>query len=720
MVQRTEVEGINRLGNPQSRTAQVIQRAVNPQIVDSASSLRVANLLNGLSDMTNAASEAAFRQAQIDVENKKIDGMSKAVSGGKLGEEASKAEQMGYDLVQSQSELGRLNEQLANHLVANPEMSDEEFDAMKNEQYGALMAKYQDRAPEVFKAISVKAQESQLTLYKVQQNARERYRKQKGQETLNYNIGSQLDSAHSIDQGVDLIHQFMGQGKQLGLSEFETKDIIFDQMKLSASQGDNRLLEFVKGTDWGRYTLDVKQATGAYTSFQKQKEAELKAAQREYEAARQQENVWLYGAGLAEIENMAKAGAAPEEIMGKMQSLQKMGLKFSPSSVASYLTMGKQMSQSQMELSQNIGTWQQNRGQFNLATNPYIQATDKTKVLDAAENAITQQAQNIPEAERADWTIQNLLQLSKQEGLPVKTIGTALGSLARLDPQSQFSPAVSTWAKYLIAADDQTIRMNVENEKDQALLFGMRDYLVNNQGQDADLALKTAVARGQAIRDNNVPLSSQQNKQIGSKSLTAVKQMRDPTQTTWYFRSESLPDSTRDYLSNRLAAETKKLYQVTGNIDQANQIAFKEFKQNNMILTGGVVANIGVNQLASFVPEFAKPGEDAEVVQKKAVAALDYQVGNLLAAQSKEDGVKYDRDAAKVIFTNSGNTYQINVGGLNVGTFYTSDLKGQFNEDYFKKWNAEQEKQQGISTRYHEMKEVQGLQDRINRSMPKY
>lgn len=169
MVQRTEVEGINRLGNPQARTAQVIQRAVNPKIVDGSSSLRVANLLNGLSDMTNAASEAAFRQAQIDVENKKIDGMSKAVSGGKLGEEATKAEQMGYDLVQSQSELGRLNEQLANHIVANPEMSDEEFDAMKKEQYGALMAKYQDRAPEVFKAISVKAQESQLTLYKVQQ-----------------------------------------------------------------------------------------------------------------------------------------------------------------------------------------------------------------------------------------------------------------------------------------------------------------------------------------------------------------------------------------------------------------------------------------------------------------------------------------------------------------------------------------------------------------------
>lgn len=719
MVQRTELQGVNPLGTPQGRAAQVIQRAVQEPIVNDSTS-RVAGILSGLADFTDTSSQAAFRQAQIDVENKKIEGMSTAVSGGKLGEQASKAEQMGYDLVQSQSELGRINEQLANHLVANPDISDEEFTAMKNEQYGGLMAKYQDRAPEVFKAISVKAQESQMTLYQVQQRAQADYRKRKGIETLNYNIGSSLDGAHTMEQGVDLIHQYMGQGHALGLSEFDTKQAILDQMKLSASQGDPRLLQFVKGTDWGRYTNDTKQAQGAYTSWQKQVEAEAKAAQREYEAYQQQQNVWMYGAGLAEIENLAKSGADPEVLMGKMQQLQKAGLKFSPSTVSSYLTMGKTMSQSQIDLSNNINAWQQNRGQFNLATNPYVSDTDKGKVLDAAEGAIVQQAENVPEAERADWTIQNLLQLSKQEGMPVKTIGTALSSLASLDPQSQFSPAVSTWSKYLMAADDQTIRMNVQSEKDQSLLFGMRDYLINNQGQDGEQALKTAIGRGQAIRDNNVPLSRQQTQQISNKSLRSVKDMRDPTQTTWYFRAESLPDSTRDYLSNRIGAETQKLYQVTGNVDKANQIAVSEFKKNNMILTGGVIANIGVKQLAAYVPEFATKGVDSEVVQKRAVSALDYQVNNLIAAQSKEDGMKYDRESVKVIFTNSGNTYQVNIGGLNVGTFYTGDLKNQYNEDYFKKWNAEQEVQQGVSTRSHQINDTKDLQNKINLSMPKY
>lgn len=718
MVQRTEVQGLNPLGSAPSRTSQVIQRAVQQPIIDNSASQRVSGILNGLAGFTSAASEASYRQAQIDVENKKISGMSTAVSGGKLGEQATKAEQMGYDLVQSQSELGRINEQLANHIAANPEMSDADFEELKKQQYGELMSKYQDRSPEVFKAISVKAQESQLALYKVQQNSRERYRKQKGEETLNYNIGNTLDSAHTVEQGSQLINQFMVQGKELGLSEFESKDIILNQMKLSASQGDDRLIKFVEATDWGRYTLDTKQAKGAYKTYQKQIEAEIKAAKREHEAAIQQQNVWLYGAGLAEIENLAKSGADDGVILEKMQALQKAGLKFSPSSIASYLTMGNTMSQSKIDLSNNINVWQQNRGQFNLATNPYINSDDKNKVLDAAEGAIVTQASNIPEGERADWTIQNMIQLSKQEGLPVKTIGTALKSLTQIDPQAPMSPAVSTWTKYLIAADDQTIRMNVPNEKDQAFLFGMRDVLVNNQGQDGDKLLNTAISRGQIIRDNNVPLSRQQTSQIQNKATTAVKQLRDPTQTTWYFRSESLPDSTRDYLSSRIGAETQKLYQVTGNIDKANEMAVKEFKNNNMILTGGVVANIGVNQLANFVPEFAKGSEDSTVVQKKAVASLDYQINNILAAQSKEDGVKYDRDSVKVMFTNSGNTYQINVGGLSVGTFYTSDLKNQFNEQFFKQWDEEQNKQQKASNAYRKIKESEEMLNELN--YPRY
>lgn len=717
-IQRQEVQGLAPVAQAASRPAAVIQRALQQPVIDTESSKRVASILDGLQNFTTAASEASFRQAQIDVEQKKINGMSLAVSGGKLGEEASKAEQMGYDIVQSQSELGRINEQLANHLVSNPETSDEDFAKMKDEQYGALLAKYQDRAPEVFKAISVKAQESQAALYKVQQSSREAYRKQKGAETLNYNIGSTLDSAHTVEQGTQLINQYMAQGKALGLTEFESKDAIFNQMKLAASQGDSRLIQFVENTDWGKYALDTKQAKGLYKTFQKQAEAEAKQARLLAQQAQQQANVFAYGAGLAEIENLAKAGAPDEEIMAKMQNLQKMGLKFSPSTVASYLTMGKTMSQEKINLANNINLWQSNKAEFNLATNPQIPTKDKIKVMEAIEGAITEQSKNIPEAQRGDWQIQQLMMVSKQEGLPVKTIGTALESLTQIDTQAPMSPAVASWTKMLIAADDQTIRMNVPSEKDQAVLFGMRDVLINNQGQDAEKVIGSAIARGQAIRDNNVPLNPQQNKKITTEANRAVGQLKDPTQTTWYFRSEGLPSSTEDYIANQIAAKTKSLYQVTGDITKANEIAIKEYKQNNIIMTGGVTANIGARQLATFVPEFAKGADSAEVVQKKAVASLDYKVDNLLKAQSKEDGIEYNRDAAKVVFSNSGSTYQVYIGGLSTGTYSTSELKDEFNEQFFQKWNAEQEKQQRESTVRHGIKETEDLQRKFNMMMP--
>lgn len=710
MVQRTEVQGLNQLGSPASRSAQVISRAIEQPIVDTSSNNRVQGILSGLADLTSAASEASYRQAQVDVENKKIEGMSKAVSGGRLGEEATKAEEMGFDLVESQSQLGKINEELANTIASNPNMSDEEFTALKNQKYGELLAQYQDKSPEVFKGISVKAQESQGALYGIQQQARKKYQKEKGVETLNYNIGNTLDSATTISQGVDLIHQFMGQGEALGLSEFETKDAIFNQMKLSASQGDNRLLQFVKGTDWGRYTVEAKQAQGAYDSFEKQRKAEIKAAQREYEEALQKQNVFSYGAGLAEIETMAKAGAPAEELTAKMKALQKSGLKFSPSTVASYLTMGNKMSQAQIDLNNNVKIWQDNRGSFNLATNPNIATEDKNKLLDFAEGAIDQQAQNIPEDERADWTIDQKIRLSQQEGMPVKTIGTALTSLTKVDPQSPPNSQTQLWMKMLMTTPEQTIMMNVPDTDTQKMLFSMRDDLLNSQGTDYDKTFSSIMTKAQARRDNQTPLSADQNRKSLNLAKSTVGELKDPTQSSWHMMtSASLPTVTQDYITNKVNQSIRDLYPVTQSLEGAKTLALKEFKDNNIILTGGIVGNAGVKKIAMNAPGLAKEGDDSEALQKRAVSALDLQVNDIIKQQSKDDGIDYTRDQVSLNFSARGDTYQVIVGGLSVGIYRTGELPSIYNDKYFKEWEKEQDKQQVASDSSHRLRNTKEM-----------
>ncbi|QHJ79506.1 MAG: hypothetical protein [Caudoviricetes sp.] len=712
MVQRTEVQGMQALAPAASRPAQVIQRAVQTPVVDVESSKRVSGILAGLAELTDASSQAAFKQAQIDVETKKIDGMATAVSGGQLGANATKAEEMGYDVVQSQSELGKINEDLANKIAANPEMSDEEFKSLKNEQYAGLLSKYQDKAPEVFKAISVKAQESQIALYGVQQEQKKRYQKQKGVETLNYNIGANLDSIKSPEQGQAYIHQIMGQGAAMGLSEFETKDQILEQMKLSASQGDARLLQAVQGTDWGRYTSESKQAKSLY-------DAHVKQAKTEYEAAVQKQNAFAYGKGLAEVETLAKTGAPQAIIEQKLRTLQGMGMKLSPSSIASYLTMGKDLSEAQLKLQKNITTWNNDKGNYNLATNPNIAAEDKTKVLNAMEGAIDAEANNQPEETRGDWTIQQKVTLSQQEGMPVKSIGVALTSLASIDPQQPMTPAVSSWTKMLLTADDQTIRMNVPSDKDQKFLFNMRDSILANQGQSTDKVLPMAIARAQSARDNVTPLSSQQVQQSRSKATSSVGDLRDPTQNTWYFRSSKLPKNTQDFVTNQIDADTKRLANTFGSIDRANEIAVKDFKKNNIILSDGVIGNAGVEKIAAFNPALAQKGDSSELVQKRAVSALDSQVDEVVKAQSKADGIDYQRDQVNLVFSNRGDTYQVMVGGLWTGTYYTKDLTTRYSEDTFKKWSAEQDKQQGISETFHQIKEANDLPPTVN-PFPKY
>ena len=269
MVQRTEVQGMQQLATGQvSRPAQVVRRAVEPIDDSRVKSYETTNrILGALGEFVDASSEAAYKQAQIDVEKKKISGMATAVSGGKLGEEASKAELMGYDLVQSQSELAVVNEDLSKAIMAQPDMDDDTYSKMRDAKYGDLLAKYQDRDPDVFKAISIKAQESQGVLFNIRTRAQKEYRDYKAKETLNYNINSQLDGARSVEQGVNLIHQYMHQGMAMGLSEPDIKDMLFQNMKLTAANGDNRLLTFMQNMDWSKYAPDTQQAQKLYKSY---------------------------------------------------------------------------------------------------------------------------------------------------------------------------------------------------------------------------------------------------------------------------------------------------------------------------------------------------------------------------------------------------------------------------------------------------------------------
>lgn len=688
-VERQAVAGLQRTGMPSQRTGQVINR-MEPRVQQlETSASRASKIIEGLANLVDTTSEAAFKQAQINVETKKVAGMSTALSGGKLGEEATKAEQSGYDLVTSQSDLLKVNEKLALTIQNNPEMSDDEFNSIKEQAYGEVLKKYQGSDKDVFKAISVKAQESQLTLYGIQKQAQEQHRQFKAQETLNYNIGNQLDSATTMEAGQALIRQYLAQGKELGLGEAKTKDMLFEQMIVKANQGDNRLLKFIEATDWGKYTKSTAQAKQIYDN-------KLKQAQAEYEAAIQRQNVFAYGTGLAELEAMAKSGAGDAELLQKMKQLQGMGLQFSPSSVASYLTMGNTVSASKQQLAANIQTWQDGKGQFSLAQNPYISTEDKKKVLSAAEDAIVAQANEVPDAQRADFTISNLLQLSRQEYMPVATIGTALTSLASIDTQQPMTPSVGLWTKYLLAADEQTIKLNVPDAKQQKFLMGMRDTLINAGGQDAEKLLPTAITQAQLRRDNVTPMTSNQRKDIVTKSTSAVDSLRDPTLSTFYFRSEKLPSQTKDYINNKIQSLASTNYGLFQNTEKAVEAASKEFQKNNMILTGGVIANVGVQQLARQAPELVKKGDDSTAVQRRAVSALDYQVDNLLKEQATKDGLEYKREDAQLLFSNQGNTYQVMVSGLVVGTYFTKDLTQQYNEDYYKKWTAEQDRQQKL------------------------
>ena len=695
-VRRQEVQGMQDAVNPNvARQSRVIDRSQTFN-ADTSGLDRVNNLVQSLAGFAQAADSAAFKQAQVDVETQKIKGMDMALTGGKRGEAETKAQLIGYDTVQSQADLNKANEMLANHINDNPTMSDEDLDNLKKQTYGDVLSKYQDADPDVFKALSARAQESQLPLQQIRNQSQRKYREDKAMENLNYTIGSNLDSIQTEADSQKYVGMILKQGQMSGLSEFQVKDALLNQTKQTAAAGDPRLLKAMQQTDWGKYAPETEQSSKLY-------QAHIKEAQAAYQAAQQKANAFQYGIMMADIETTAKAGGQPEIILDKLKKAQAAGMQVSPSMVASYLTMGKTISESQQKLQANVTTYLDGKGNFPLAQNPNIAADDKPKVLSYIEDAINNSAAQVPQDQRASWTINNLIALSNQEQMPVKTLTDGLTSLSNVDPQAPFAGSTALWATQLLSMDEQAIRRNVTDTKQQKFLFNLRDQLINQQGSDWDKAFPTAVVRAQAARDNNIPLTSQQTKKMSSRVSSQVGDINDPTASSYYFFNKGLPSQVSDNIKNDINSLAKQMYAVTGNTEKAADLAVKEYRQNNMVLTGGVQANIGVAQLVRHTPDLAQKGDNQDMVQKRAVSAMDTQLESVLKSQSKEDGIEYKKADARFMFSNSGNTYQVMVGGLVVGTYPTSGLKEFYQEDAFKKWNATQESEQTESRVAHEL-----------------
>lgn len=705
IVERQEVQGLQSLqgGGPRATTQTIADASGLANVQARAPQQdRTANILNGLAGFADTASKASFDAAQRQVQLSKVEGTALAVKGAILPPSANKATELGYNLVQAQADLAKANDSLAQTAQQNPDMSDADFSNARKSAYDAVFAKYQDQSPELNQALVQQAQESQIALTKVRVATQLDYQKKQAGETLNFQIGNSLDSIKSGKEGGEFLdNQIMAQGKALGLSPFEIKGRVMEQMEARAATGDNRLLEAVKNTAWGKYDPETAKGQQQYENHQYTQEMRaeaarqrIEAAQAKYDAKRQSELALTYGQDLANIETAAKGGATQDQITSMLSSLKSKGFKLSPSSVASYLTMGQQYSQENIRITaaakSNLASG------MPLAFDPNINASDKPKVLDRLADEVIAQGKQYSGDEQQNFVSSNLVGLSQSSGMPVKQLQIGMDAITHLDPNSDIPASAMPFIQQLRSMDENTLRMN-SSDGTFTYLSNIKDAL--NTAPD----VRTAITRAQLLRDNKVSPNQQQQNKIKSSVNDAVKNIL-PLNTGstgglsgLFSNTGKLDKQALGLVTNQINARATNLFGVTQNIDRASAMAVDEWRHNNIVLGSGLSANVSPNNLFAKSGINVQDGSTPEMQQARAVSTLDLVVGDTLAQYNKQEKRQAKMTDTNVLFSNDGTHYQVMIDGLSVGIFKTSDLKDRFDQKHTDEWVSEQQRQLGVN-----------------------
>ncbi|AHN84662.1 hypothetical protein PV_011 (endogenous virus) [Gutovirus Vc1] len=230
-------------------------------------------ILSGLAKFASAGNAEANRQQKAEIETQKALGASRAAQDllvadqnrQGITEEDTLAAKLSYNAIVGKSDTIKAGNDFAEWYQANADVDEETIEAKKAELYQPLFEKYAGDERSL-KQISLQVQESQFNLIPVQEKIRGQYQHQKNTEALTMSLGNMLS-----DPNADVEHllttEVPAQAKALNLSEFDYKKMIMSEMTNRAANGDGRLLEKLKSTDWAKDSVLISKAESAYNQF---------------------------------------------------------------------------------------------------------------------------------------------------------------------------------------------------------------------------------------------------------------------------------------------------------------------------------------------------------------------------------------------------------------------------------------------------------------------
>lgn len=263
---------LNKIQRQASR--QFIQQSRNTNIgVDTSSASENLRVMDALSKFSSAATGVVNKKRRAEIETKRALGASRAAQDLLKAEELRNgitdddvmATKLAYNSIVGKHDTMQVGNDFANWYQSNPDADDDTIAAKKEELYQPLFEKYGDD-PSSLQQISIDVQESQFSLLAVEDKIKTTHQRAKNQEALTISIGDLLSDPNA-DADYIIAEELPARAKALGLTEFEYKKPIMEEMLNRASNGDARLLNALESVDWAKDSVLISKSKNAYEQF---------------------------------------------------------------------------------------------------------------------------------------------------------------------------------------------------------------------------------------------------------------------------------------------------------------------------------------------------------------------------------------------------------------------------------------------------------------------
>ncbi len=622
-------------------------------------------LLDGLSKFAQASSVEVDRQQRAAIETQQALGASRAaqdlvtVEKNRRGitDEDTLAAKLSYNAIVGQHETMEAGNKFVEWYQSNPSASDDEIQTKKSEIYQPVFEKYGDD-PRSLKQISLQVQESQFKMVPVQEKIKSEYTYQKNNEALTMSIGDMLADPNA-DMDIVVNSEIPARAKALGLPEFDYKKSLMNEMVNRASNGDDRLLNKLKGEAWSKNSVLIEKATTEHQNFINR------------------ESAIAIGDELGSIELENSSLSVPWETT--LRKLDSLNNKF-PNSVSAAKVASMKQARDRAKLTTNnnsdmlgiVYSGIKDSNVLPLALNGGYSKEDKDGFIKWLDSGLAKKTQDmiasgVPEADANAAVMKERLDLSRTSRLKFPNLDQNLKGLIGLNPddypESSDLPAYARDGLAMIAKmDAATIDIYLTSREDKVFANNIKSSLRNREPY-------SAFKRAYNVKQNPFKLSSETVTDLRSYSEERVSELLESgTLTELLTGVSSVPPWQVAQLTSRVNEEAM-LNAYNGMLDpednskQAASTVLQDFEQT----FNGTMVNVNKKAVAKKIgiPETDFDANLASFADK----SLPYI--------NSEVGSEVDLEDISFDFSGNGTFTMRYKGGEQVGGAFLIDVINQ-------------------------------------------